>query len=40
VLGVEKRTRLAIKNILLAGVFFKPSEAILSYAVSLACHYG
>lgn len=39
-LCVEERTRLAIKNILLAAVFSEPSEAILSYAVSLARRYG
>ncbi len=37
---VEERTGLAIKNILLAAVFSEPSEAILSYAASLARHYG
>lgn len=39
-LCVEERTRLGIRNILLAAVFSEPSEAILSYAVSLARHYG
>lgn len=37
---VEERTGLAIKNILLAAVFSEPSEAILSYAVSLARRYS
>ena len=37
---VEEQTRLSIKNILLAAVFTEPSEAILSYAVSLAHRYG
>jgi len=37
---VEEQTRLSIKNILLATVFSGRSEAILSYAVRLARHYG
>jgi nucleotide-binding universal stress UspA family protein len=40
VLCVEERTHLAIKNILLAAVLAEPSDAILSYAASLARHYG
>jgi nucleotide-binding universal stress UspA family protein len=37
---VEERTRLSIKSLLLTAVFSEPSEAILSYAVSLARRYG
>ena len=37
---VEEQTRLSIKNILLATVFFEPSPEILSHAVGLARRYG
>jgi nucleotide-binding universal stress UspA family protein len=40
VLYVEEQTRLSIKNILLTTTFSEPSEAMLSYAVSLARRYG
>ena len=37
---VEEQTRLSINNILLATMFSEPSEAVLSYAASLARFYG
>lgn len=38
-LSVEERTRVAISNMLLAALFSEPSEAMLSYAASLADDY-